>query len=337
MAFVVAIGNGGRHERQEPQLPGIGIAPPIAIAGHQLGQESRGVAVQAAGNRDRNPGVGEFQVRQLDQGIEFFATFDRAQRAGQLEPHERMRKIDQLDGRVPQLRIGGQPRRDHAHGILPHVALGIFHGPQQRAVVQLAQPVERGQRAGLGLRHARLLHDRAQGAAANGSRRSTNTRWAVSRNQEFGEPTCLATSGVLCSLMCGAGRGGQVSSRRLTFQIRPWPAPLAPVDASSKFLGHEGRMLDPAAIKIDDVQRAVRAGGHEDRMKPGIGRGQKLAVVLAAARDERRPLGEQQPPMHQVRQRLADKRAAGIFACPARRRERSSARTARCNSRSARD
>src|SRR6185503_10545462 len=48
----------------------------------------------------------------------------------------------------------------------------------------------------------------------------------------------------------------------------------------------EVRVLDKAAVKVDDVKCAVGAGGEVDGMKPGIGRGEKLAVLFGAPGDE---------------------------------------------------
>ena len=81
--------------------------------------------------------------------------------------------------------------------------------------------------------------------------------------------------------------------------------PVAQVELAFHLFGDVIGMLDVLAGVIDHVERAVRPGRGEDRLEPGVGRGQKLGFFDSASRDEGRPLGRKQIAVDQVVDRLA--------------------------------
>src|SRR5688572_20119510 len=71
-------------------------------------------------------------------------------------------------------------------------------------------------------------------------------------------------------------------------------------------------MFHPLAIEIDNVERAIRAGGEIDGVKPRIGGGEELLALLDPPRDERGAARLQHPAMNQVAERLSNKRVTAI-------------------------
>ena len=91
--------------------------------------------------------------------------------------------------------------------------------------------------------------------------------------------------------------------------------PVSPMHLGPQlFIGHIQRVLDELAIKIHDVQRAIRSGGEIDRVEPIVGRGKKLAVclVVAPTRDKCRAGLLQLAPSYEVGERFANECIAGV-------------------------
>ncbi len=172
--------------------PAVGLRRQRRIAIDQFDKKVARRVTQAADDRRRHPGIGRLPGWPASPGPRSFRPRrPGCQRASQLKPHQRMRKVGQLESRAratPRWWPGGGRQ---AHGELPHVAFGVFHRPQQRAVVERSQPVERAQRVELGLRQMRLRstmrpqqrhgqRDRAARPAPAGPCRAAS-RWAIRR------------------------------------------------------------------------------------------------------------------------------------------------------------
>src|SRR2546425_6105200 len=86
----------------------------------------------------------------------------------------------------------------------------------------------------------------------------------------------------------------------------------APWSRILEFVRDPLRVFDVFAIEIDHVKAAVRTGRGEHRMKPGIGRSEKLLTRLSAFCDERSTLGDELAPLDEVVHRFADEKVAAI-------------------------
>ena len=228
----------GGHQREQPHLRGAGLA--CARPGRlssELRQETADRSAQAADDRHRNQRIASFQVGQLDQGGDFFGTFDRAQRQGHLETH-RATIGKRRPAPTTALRKCGEPANRGAARrmrILAHVR--VRHRPTRAAACR--RPVATVRRA---------IERRAPWLAAAGSEQRSSQqrrglRIAALDQQPLGRvaPPAIGRFEVLDQLgrrlarsSAAPGAGGQVFSRRLTFQMRPWPVPLPPVDPAAQ-------------------------------------------------------------------------------------------------------
>src|SRR6266487_1699172 len=87
----------------------------------------------------------------------------------------------------------------------------------------------------------------------------------------------------------------------------------APGDRRLEFIRDPLRVLDIFAIEIDHVKAAVRSCGCEDRMKPRIGRSEKLFTHPGALGDERGTLRQEPATLDEVVDWLANKEVAAIL------------------------
>ena len=293
---------------------------------------------QAAGNRGRDDRVAILEIGQLDECRDFFLALDRRHRNRQLKANERVRKIGHADQSRRQRRRVGQ--RGAASRIACCRTWGspssIARNSNPSSNCPSAWSVDRACSFAWGSRLSATVARNSGAACA--SPRSTNKPLgrvatpAVGRFKLFDQLTRRVATHVRQRL----GRPGALAAADLPNATVAGALP--PIDAAAQRLGHECRMLDPAAIEVDDVQRCRRARWScrpdetRDRSRPETrGRARRGARRTSA------PSAHQHPAMHQVGQRFAERRRCPRSRSPVRRRDRSSARTARCNSRYARD
>ena len=201
----------------------------------------------------------------------------------------------------------------HADGLSANLRRLVGQCGEQSLGVECIQTVERPQ--GMQTRRG-VLPPAASGVnclTTPVALPSTSNRWAVSRRQAFCVAnTCTSWPGVARSMPTIFWYWFWPEPRRRMRQIRPCAAPSRQLIPAAADLGDPFGMFDPAAVEIGDVQGAVGAGGQKHGMKPGIGRGQKLAIRHRSLRDERRTVGHQFAAMNEIAQRFADKRIADI-------------------------
>ena len=117
--------------------------------------------------------------------------------------------------------------------------------------------------------------------------RSTSSRWAVSRRQPLAWPR-RATSSAVDALPRGGRRGELHVLVRRSARSVPGCSSGGNRSIFRRSSGTNCGMLDHLAVEVDDVERPVGAGRQVDGPERGVGRGQELAVRLAAAGQEGR-------------------------------------------------
>ena len=85
------------------------------------------------------------------------------------------------------------------------------------------------------------------------------------------------------------------------------------LDVGDEVVREEGRVLEHAAIQVDDVEGAIGAVGHHHRAEAFVGRRQEFFCFVGVGAREQAVLLRDRDALHQVRRRLRDKGVAAEF------------------------
>ncbi|NBN94493.1 MAG: hypothetical protein EBV31_02515 [Verrucomicrobia bacterium] len=85
---------------------------------------------------------------------------------------------------------------------------------------------------------------------------------------------------------------------------------VARLDVGDEVVREEGRVLEHAAVEVDDVQRAIGSVGHHDRAEALVGGRQELFFFIGIGAREHAVLLRDRDALHQVGRRLRDERVA---------------------------
>ena len=153
------------------------------------------------------------------------------------------------------------------------------------------------------------------GLTASRSRRSSRSRWAVSRRQPSGLRSVSQRSGVDDLGEVDVPEAPQVVRLRVVADDSPDPPHrLAPfevralADLDRQIVG----VLDRPAVHVADVQRPFGAVGEEDRAEPAIAAGQEFDPLARPMGRERGPVRLEAIEVHQVAGRVAREGPAAI-------------------------
>ena len=87
----------------------------------------------------------------------------------------------------------------------------------------------------------------------------------------------------------------------------------APGNRVLEFVGNPLGVLDVLAIEIHHIKTTVRTRRGKHRMKPRIGRGEKLLARLSAFGDECCAFGQEAAALDEIVHRFADKKVTAIL------------------------